>query len=327
VKRAATWGGVLVSGVFVWLALRNVDFAEAWNALRAASYWLLIPSLLVLAVANVLRALRWQALFERERRPPLAAITNAMLIGLLFNSILPARAGEAARVVALWREAGVSRLEALATAVAERVYDVFALLVLLFVAAPFLPEVSWLGKAAVLAAVLAVALIATIFVLLRWHARPLVFVLRRVMPLEQAERRGDDLVRGLASFRHPATAARALALTLASWLAIAASAWLLLLGFHFGLGFEAGLLATIATALVLVIPAAPGGVGQFEAAAIVALSAFGVARSPALSFGIVLHAVNLVPYLLAGYIALRRHAVAVRRRREQEPTAPAPNDA
>ena len=62
-----------------------------------------------------------------------------MLIGLLFNAILPARAGEAARVLALWREARVSRVESLATAIAERVYDIFALLVLLFVAAPFLP--------------------------------------------------------------------------------------------------------------------------------------------------------------------------------------------
>jgi uncharacterized membrane protein YbhN (UPF0104 family) len=326
-KRAATWGGVLVSGVFVWLALRNVDFAQAWRALKEASYWPLAPALLALVLGNAIRVVRWQTLFEPGRRPPLKPIAHAMLIGLLFNCILPARAGEAARVMALWREAGVSRLESFATAIAERVYDVFALLVLLFVAAPFLPRVSWLGKAAVLAAILAVAIVVAIFVLLRWQARPLVFVLRRVMPLDVAERRGGDVIRGLASFRHPATALRAFVLTIASWLVFAVSAWLLLLGFDFGLGFGAGLLAMVATTLVLVIPAAPGGVGQFETAAIVALSAFGIDRSRALSYGIVLHAVNLLPYLLAGYIALQRHALAVRRRREQEAEALLPNQA
>ena len=71
----------------------------------------------------------------------------------------------------------------------------------------------------------------------------------------------------------------------------------------------------IATTLVLVVPAAPGGVGQYEAASIVALSAYGIDRSRALSYGIVLHAVNLLPYLLVGYVALQRHWVAVRRRR------------
>jgi uncharacterized protein (TIRG00374 family) len=325
VKRAATWGGILVSGVFVWLAVRNVDFAQAWRALHEASYWPLIPALVALALATAVRALRWQQLFEPGRRPPIVPITHAMLIGLLFNSILPARAGEAARVVALWREARVSRVESLATALAERVYDVFALLVLLFVAVPFLPNVSWLGKAAVVAAALAAGIAATVVALLRWRERPVVWVLRKVTTDERAERMAQSLVQGLASFRHPATALRAFVLTVVSWLLIAASSWLLLRGFDFGLGFGAGLLVTISTTLVLVIPAAPGGVGAFETAAIVALSAYGVNRSSALSYGIVLHAVNLVPYLVAGYVAMQRHAVVVRRLRMQEAEAEAPN--
>jgi uncharacterized protein (TIRG00374 family) len=326
-KRAATWLGVLVSAVFVWLALRNVDFEQAWRALREASYWPLAPALVALAAGNAIRALRWQALFEQERRPPLVPVTHAMLIGLLFNSILPARAGEAARVVALWREARVSRVESLATAIAERVYDVLALLVLLFVAVPFLPSVSWLGTAAVAAAVLVAGIVATVVVLLRYRERPVAWALGRVVGEERARRLADSLVRGLSSFRHPGTALRAFVLTTASWLVFALSSYLLLLGFDFGVGFEAGLLTTIATALVLVIPAAPGGVGQFETAAIVALSAFGVDRSHALSYGIVLHALNVLPVILAGYVALQRHARAVRRLRAQEIAEPPPNGA
>jgi uncharacterized protein (TIRG00374 family) len=317
-KRAAAWAGLLLSGLFVWLALRGVDFGQVGDALRGASYWPLIPALLVLAAANVLRAFRWQALFDPASRPPFGPIADAMLIGLLFNCILPARAGEAARVVALWREAGTSRVESLATAVAERVYDVFALLLLLFLAEPFLPRVSWLGKAAVVAAVLAAGIAATVVVLLRFEERPIVWALGRFVSAERAVGIGRSLVQGLVSLRHPAIAVRALALTLGSWLLLAVSAWLLLLGFDLDVGFGAGLLVTIATTLVLVLPAAPGGVGQFETASIVALSAFGVGSSRALSFGIVFHMLNLLPYLLAGYVALRRHAVVVGRRRRQE---------
>jgi uncharacterized protein (TIRG00374 family) len=323
-RRVATWAGILLSGLFVWLALRGVDFGQVGRALREASYWPLAPALVLLAASNVLRALRWQALFDPESRPPLGPIANAMLIGLLFNSILPARAGEAARVVALWRETGTSRVESLATAAAERVYDVFALLLLLFLAEPFLPRVSWLGKAALVAAVLAAGIAVTVVVLLRYEERPIVRALRRFVSEERAARIGRSLVQGLVSLRHPAIALRALALTLGSWLVLACSAWLLLLGFDLGVGFGAGLLVTIATTLVLVIPAAPGGVGQFETAAIVALSAFGVGSSRALSFGIVFHVLNLLPYVVAGYVALRRHAVVVgRRRREEGAEAPA----
>lgn len=324
-RRAAAWAGLAASALFVWLAVRHVDFGQVGVALRGASYWPILPALLLLAAANGLRALRWQALFEPRSRPPFEPIAHAMLIGLLFNCILPARAGEAARVVALWREAGTSRVESFATAVAERVYDVFALLVLLFLAEPFLPRVSWLGKAAVVAAVLAAGIAVTVVVLLRYRERPIVWALRHALSAERAAGMGASLVQGLASFRHPGIASKAFVLTTASWLLIALSAWLLLLGFDFHAGFGAGLLVVIATALVLVIPAAPGGVGQIEAASIVALSAFGVGRSQALSFGLVYHVVNLVPYLLVGYVALRRHSLRVRRRRGQEGQEAPPN--
>lgn len=326
-RRAAPWVGVALSGVFVWLAVRNVDFHEVGEALHHASYWPLVPAFAALVAATVVRAYRWRALFEPGRRPPIGAIADAMLIGLLFNAILPARAGEAARVLALWREAGVSRVESLATAVAERVYDVFVLLLLLFVAVPFLPDVSWLGGAAALAGVLAAGIAADVFILLRWRERPVVWLLRRVTTEELARRRAESFVQGFASFRHPATALVAFVLTTLSWLLLALSSWLLLRGFHLDLPFGAGLLVTIATALVLVVPSAPGAVGAFEAAAIVALSAYGVGRAQALSYGVVLHALNLVPYLAAGYVALRRHAVVVRRRRVQEAAAAAPNEA
>jgi len=45
----AAWAGIAVSAVFVWLALRDVDFDQAWRALREASYWPLAPALVALA--------------------------------------------------------------------------------------------------------------------------------------------------------------------------------------------------------------------------------------------------------------------------------------
>ena len=49
-----------------------------------------------------------------------------------------------------------------------------------------------------------------------------------------------------------------------------------------------------------------GSVVVFEAATLVALSAYGVSSSQALPAALVLHLVNLVPYLLAGGVVLHR---------------------
>ena len=67
--------------------------------------------LALLVVALPLRALRWQYLFSAETRPPYRPVLYATILGQLFNNILPARAGEAARVVALSVGANVSTAE------------------------------------------------------------------------------------------------------------------------------------------------------------------------------------------------------------------------
>jgi uncharacterized membrane protein YbhN (UPF0104 family) len=148
--------GIAGSLVFTYLAVRNVDGRVFWETIRTSEYGWVLPAVLVLTVAIFLRALRWRLLFPPPTRPPLAPITLAMLVGNLFGNIIPIRAGEAARVVVLHRETGGSRAEAAGTLVAERLYDVLSLLVLLFAATPFLPAVDWLRGAAILGAAVAV---------------------------------------------------------------------------------------------------------------------------------------------------------------------------
>jgi len=261
------------------------------------------------------RALRWQYLFAAATRPPYVPVLEATLLGQCFNNILPARAGEFARIVALHRTAGTSRAETTSTVVVERLYDVLVLLGLLFVFVPWLPHVTWIHTAAILAIVLFVAAIASVVVLLRWGEKPFLVLLRPLtrlglpfLTLERAEHAAASFVRGAASLREPRLAAAAVVLTVVSWIPLALSTWVLMIGFHLGLSVLAGLLVTIATGLSLVLPSSPGAVGVFEAAALVGLKAYGIDKADALSFALVLHAVNFFPYVLAGAVvlALRR---------------------
>ena len=129
-----------------------------------------------------------------------------------FNNLLPARAGDAVRVFYLHNEAGTSRSESVGTVVTERIYDVLSLLLLLFVAAPFLPEVTWLTRAVFLAAVLTAFVLVLAFVLWRSGERP---VRRRILrPLahlpgvsaDDTERAAERLTLGLAGLHRPRVA-------------------------------------------------------------------------------------------------------------------------
>jgi glycosyltransferase 2 family protein len=319
VRSAGVLIGVVVTCVFGYFAVRDVDFDLFREGLAESNYAWLLPALVVLVAAVWLRAVRWQLLFTPGTRPPLSAVITSLLIGYFFNQLLPARAGEAARVLALHRESGTSRAEATGTAVTERIFDVLSLLVLLFVAVPFLPDVMWIERAAIFALGFTLLLVALILAVLLYGERPVSFVLRPLARLPRiSEERVDaaavNLVQGLAALHGPRLALPAFLVTVVSWLVLAVSFWCVLIAFDLGLGYGAALLAVIAADLILVVPSAPAAVGTFEAAVVLALAPYDVASSEALAVAVVLHALNLFPFLVFGAWALNRHAATVRRR-------------
>ena len=308
--------GIAVSALFLWLASRSVDLDLFWESLKSCEYIWLVPALFGIAVAVVIRAWRWQLLFAPGRRPPLPALTRALLVGQLFNAVLPMRAGEAARIVVLHQETGTSRAETLGTAVVERIYDVLTLLLLLIVTAPFMPEVEWLDRAAWLAAAFLVLTIAGAFVVARFGPRPIrvLFAPLAILPVltrHHTDAAAERLVQGLAALHRVRLVVPALVLSVVSWLVLAFSNWLVLVAFDLGLGYSAGILILVTTTLSLVIPAAPGGVGVFEAGGVIALRAYGVDDSTALSVTVVLHALNILPFVVVGTVLLHRHALRI----------------
>lgn len=314
------WGGLIVSLVFIYLAFRGIDFGEIRHALARSNFWVLVPALAVLAFAIILRAVRWRILFPPEWRPPAGSVTSALLIGYLFNSILPARAGEAVRALALNQRVGTPKFVALGTVVAERAVDVLVLLAFLFMAAPALPSTKWLPRALALGAVTFVATTALFVAFALYGERPARIILRPLsllpaMSRERTELAAANLVRGFAVFRRPAIAVPAFALTAVSWVLIAFAFWICMEGFHLGIGFWAGVLVVVSVNLAMILPSGPAALGVFEAATVVALLPFDVDRSTALSYALVLHALNVFPFILAGYIALQGHTLAVRRAR------------
>ena len=312
------WGGIVVSLLFIYLTFRGTDFRALGAALRRSNYWMLGPALLVLAVAIVLRAVRWRLLISPEHRPSTAAVTSALVVGYLFNSILPARAGEAIRVVFLRQRAGTPKFVALGTVIAERAIDVLTLLVLLFVAAPVVPDTDWLPRVLALGAVVFVVTASVFTAFAFYGERPARFVLRPLgvlprMSRDRLELAAANLMRGLSAFRSPSVALPAFALTAASWLLIAFASWICLRGFDLRLGFSAAVLVVVAINLAMILPSGPAGIGVFEAATLTALRPFDVDRAHALSYALVLHGLNVVPFLVAGYLVLQHHAIVPRR--------------
>jgi glycosyltransferase 2 family protein len=309
VARIAVWSGLFVSAVFAYLALKDARLDEVWSSLEASDYEWTVPALAVMTCAFFIRALRWQVLFAPPR-PPFRIVASALYVGYFFNNILPARAGDAASILALNRRARTPVAETTGTLVIERAFDLLSLLLLLFVSLPWLPDLSWVRAAGLLAGGLFLAIGLLVVALAVFGERPFHFAGRHLERIRFLKDLGigeapANLFRGLHGLRRPWTGLLCFLLTALSWLVLAVGFWLVTIAFDLGLSYGAGLLVVIAVGLGMVLPSSPAALGVFEAATVLALAAYGIPDSEAVSFALVLHALNALPFLVLALVLLR----------------------
>jgi glycosyltransferase 2 family protein len=321
---------IVVTLLFSYIAFSGIDLTSAWRALRVSDLWWLVAALAAFGLSALTRAVRWRSLFARGRRPPVRVVANAMLVGYLYNNIMPARAGEAARVVVLTQRSTTPPVEILGTVVLERLYDVFAILVIFFAAEPWLPHVSWFGAAGIVAIALALLIAVSAAVLAVFGDRPLRALLRPLSRLsrfsgKRLETAASELTHGLGGLRHPGLAVEAFVWTVVSWLLTAACGYFVILSLQLQLPFACGVLVAVAIGLSMILPSPPAAVGVFEGAALIALNAYRIPHSSALPYAVVLHLVNFVPLVIAGAILLHynsRHPYSVGEQPRAQDTSP-----
>jgi uncharacterized protein (TIRG00374 family) len=123
------------------------------------------------------------------------------------------------------------------------------------------------------------------------------------LPRESVERAPQDFLDGLAGLLRMRIAVVAFGLTILSWLVLGIGFWLLTLAFHLHVSYLAGLLVVIGIGLAMILPSSPAALGVFEGATVVCLGAYGISDSRALSYALVLHVLNFLPFLaLAPFI-------------------------
>ena len=128
---------IAIAGVFLWVALRGLDFDKIKGSLQKANYlWVAFAAVFGVS-AYIFRAVRWNLLLE----PMGYKISNSnslwsLSFGYLMNLTIP-RSGEVARSTALYGVEKVPVDKSFGTIILERVVDlvcmwIFAFLTLLF---------------------------------------------------------------------------------------------------------------------------------------------------------------------------------------------------
>src|SRR5215216_5405612 len=96
---------LVVTGLCLYFAFRNTDWANAAQQAREADYFLLFLSAVAATLMFPLRAIRWRTILDPVApKLPIGPLWRAIAIGMMVNNVAVLRAGEIARVFALTRE-------------------------------------------------------------------------------------------------------------------------------------------------------------------------------------------------------------------------------
>jgi len=321
-KKWQIWLGVLISILFIWLALRGLRLDEFWGAVGQANYWWLLPGVAIYFVGVWVRAWRWHYLLGPIKKISTKTMFPITTIGYMGNNIYPARAGEVLRAVILKRKEQVPVSASLATIIVERIFDGVVMLAFVFVNLPELAKLT--GASGFVGNIQQVAVIGTgvflgalgIFLLAAMFpqvtAKIGLMVIERFTPKRLHTKIigiMNKFLDGLASLRSPLNVLMVFFTSVIIWLLETGKYWFVMHAFEFNISFFALMLMNGIVNLATTIPSAPGYIGTFDAPGIAVLTAYGVEQPMAAGYTLVLHVALWLPITLLGAYYLAREGI------------------
>jgi len=305
--------GIVISVGLLAVLLWKVDL-QALRAQLANTQWGWALASAFFAVAGVwTRARRWHYLFPPGSNPP--ALFRASMIGYMANNVLPLRAGEIVRVWVVARHSAEGFWMPFATLVVERVLDGLAVVMilgslLLVIEVP--PALRWTAGVFLGLDLIAVAILIAVATAPGACRTVIIRLTRRS---EWLRARGgavfEMFVRGLVGVRTARHAGPIVAWSFLVWLTAAFAAWTALFAAHLHLPLVAAWTVLAFVGLGISLPSAPGYIGVFHTAAVIALSMFGVSHSLAFGYAILYHACGFIPVTLFGWVLLVREHMSL----------------
>jgi uncharacterized protein (TIRG00374 family) len=313
--------GVVLSAATLYLAFRNVPFADLAAYIGSIQVLWLFPSMAAILCGFFCRVIRWQIILESSQHVGYWSAHHPLMIGFMMNCILPGRVGEVARPLILRQQNGVPFTTGLATVGAERVFDLVMLIGLLALVMSTVEidpnftrsfggyELSGetLQQLALRTVQLSIILMAGVIFLTIETTRRLVLRLVRMLPERvSAPIAGiiENMAAGFSLVRDPWRMLSCLGLSFLAWFATAVSYYTMALGAPgIGLSFLELTAVMVIVCFFIALPSVPGFWGLWEAGGVFAMALFGVGAKEAAGFTLVNHAVQMFPVIVVGLVS------------------------
>ena len=313
-SRAKPWSWLVAVGLaaaLLYFSLRGVDWGQVWRILSHAHVGYVAAGCGCSCLALFLRALRWRVILSAAGRLDIGTVFWATCAGYLGNNFLPARAGEVVRSVIVSGCSSLSNTYVLTTALAERLLDAVALVMIGAVAVWCLDSTPhWIVDTSRAVALLAAVGLVVLVALPRAESRISGILDRLPLPLKWRERISATITQsllGLRAFHDPRRAARFAALTVLVWTADVCGIMLGTRALNMAVPVPVAMLLVAGLGLGSGLPSTPGYVGIYQFVAVTVLMPFGFSRHDALAYILMAQALSYIVISIFGFVGLAKY--------------------
>ncbi len=287
-------------------AFKSIDFAELLDHLFSVDLFKFSLSILILIIACIIRAKRLKYLaLPLDKSISTHHLFGATMIGYFGNGILFFRLGELLKAYAISQGREIKPSESFGLIMLERLVDAVSVFFLLIVALPFLPLDDKIIRYWIIAfVVVTLSLIGVLVILnfLDWK-----YLINHLGFLNQSHRmKITDIIEkiydGLGLVFKTKRKIEILSCTVLIWFCYFLMTKWLIEACHIDLNLFNSFIILILGAIIISVPALPGGIGTYEAGITYAFTfLFFVSKDIALTYAIVSHTSNYLPYIVIGF--------------------------
>lgn len=291
----------------LYYAFNKVDVSQLWFYLKTANTFYIVLSILLIIFSVAIRAERWQLLLEPFQKISFRPLFSSTMIGYFGNAVMPFRFGELLRAYSISTTRKIDVSAAFGTILLERLLDMLGLVFTMFIFSWFYPFEHGGKNAMIIVGVSSISL----FCFILWlgikqsgfflNVKKLSFLkatlIQRLLTIM------NKIVDGITSIKDTKHIGQIIIHTIFIWVVYFFATYSVILATNISINWVGVGVILVSTSLALAIPAAPGGIGTYHAAAIYILTSyFFIDRVESQAFAVILHAVGFLPLMLIGFI-------------------------
>lgn len=300
--------GILISLIcigLVYLSVRDINLHDVFIALEKIKLNYVIYFILLIIFMQWLRSYRWGVILQPMGIIDQVSLFSVTSVGFLAIAAIPARIGELARPYLISKRSSIKMSSALGTILVERVLDGFSVLAIAVIVIFLTDLPPFMIKSGFVFFLLAFLMFCFIaFLILRKEkALKLINIILNKLPGKLAHKMDELIYHFIDGFQIITNIKLLLYLFFLSaliWLVDVMAIYVLLLAFGFNIPLIASFVVMIILIVGIAIPTAPGYIGNWHLACVLALSLFGLAEAQTLSFAVVYHFLSMVIVVVLG---------------------------